>query len=344
MVVAMSGGVDSSVAAALLLRAGYDVVGVTLQLRSCQEQTATRSCCSEDGIAAARSVARGLGIPHCVLDCHQEFSHLVLRPAWEEYARGRTPNPCVICNRALKFGVLLEYAQRLGARFLATGHYARIAHREGRPRLLRGCDRDKDQSYFLFALSDEQLRRVLFPLGDHTKSAVRELARGFGLPSAERRESQDACLVTDGEGFAESLRQLFREPCRPGSFVDRAGRVLGPHQGIHCYTIGQRRGLGIALGQRAFVAAIHAAAGDVVVTCDGNELEARSLVARQVVWHESPPARAAVQICYRHAAVPAEVAVLDEQSIRITFDAPVRAVTPGQAAVLFAEERLLGGG
>jgi tRNA-specific 2-thiouridylase len=350
VVVAMSGGVDSSVAAALLLERGYEVIGLTFRFWLCEEQTGTRSCCGMDGVNEARRATGQLGVPHYVVDCREAFERIVLRPAWEEYARGRTPNPCVVCNERIKFALLLEQGRKLGASRLATGHYARIEEDPagGPPLLLRGADGQKDQSYFLFSLTAEQRAQTLTPLGGLTKAEVRDLARRLGLPNAERKESQDACLGTDGVGFAETLRVRFREPSRPGRIVDPAGLLLGAHEGVHRFTVGQRRGLGVALGKRAYILSIDAAQAKITVSIDENDLWATGLRATHLRFTD--PARRTgenrgeVQIRYRHAPAPARIELTCAEEALIRFDEPQRAVTPGQAAVFYRGPRVLGGG
>lgn len=351
VVAALSGGVDSAVAAALVQETGALVVGVTLQLYGCEEDATqgVRACCGFEAVARARAVADALGIPHYVLDQRQVFEHRVLRPAWDDYAAGRTPNPCVGCNEHVKLGSLVAFARSLGAGGVATGHYTRLAPDPyGRPALLRGVDRGKDQSYFLFSLSDEALAVARFPLGALTKPQVRDLARARGLPVAEAPESQDACLLAAGEGFAETLRRRFGASARPGAVVDPQGRSLGTHAGIHRFTLGQRRGTGVAAGRRAWVSAIRAASGEVVVTADPADLEARSVLVTRVTllprFREAPPERVEVQVRYRGAAVPARVEVLGAATLRLHLDAPVRAATPGQAAVLYQGDEVVGGG
>jgi tRNA-uridine 2-sulfurtransferase len=357
--VALSGGVDSSVAAALLADAGDEqLVGVTLRLWSCEEAPAEgqRSCCGIDGTSAARAAAGALDIPHYVVDCREVFDERVLRPAWEEYARGRTPSPCVLCNAEVKFGHLLGLARRrFGATRVATGHHARITRSQEGPALLRGADPVKDQSYFLFALSTEQLDAACFPVGRMTKQQVREEARRRGLPNAERVESQDACLVSaDGAGFGETLRRRFEGPLRPGAIVSPDGARLGDHQGVHNFTIGQRKGLGVALGRPAFVRSLDAARAEVVLTDRPEDLLAAGFSATDASWL-LPPERAPgwdgegfeaeVQIRYRHAPVAARIAVqgADGRRVVVRFATAQRAVTPGQAAVFYSGERVLGG-
>jgi tRNA-specific 2-thiouridylase len=344
MVIAMSGGVDSSVVAALMVQEGWDAVGVTLQLRSCDDRMASRSCCSADGISQARAVAGALGIPHYVLDCRETFLDRVMRPAWAEYEQGRTPSPCLHCNREMKFGYLGEYAERIGAERIATGHYARLERNGGEVRLLRGVDRAKDQSYFLSDLSPEQVARLELPLGALTKPEVRAMARDLGLVTAERHESQDICLAVEGLGFPESLRQRFEKDTRPGNFVDPTGRVLGPHEGFHRYTIGQRRGLGIALGERAHVVGLRAEDAAVILSTEESDLLSGGLRASGLHWYAPPPEYCIAQIRSRHSGAPARLEVHENGTAIVRFEAPQSAVTPGQAVAFYHGEQLVGGG
>jgi tRNA-specific 2-thiouridylase len=352
--VAMSGGVDSSVAAALLLEAGYEVIGATLRLRPCREARETRSCCGFNGVTNARSVAGHLGIPHYIIECTEAFEHKVLRPAWDEYARGRTPSPCLPCNELIKFGRLLEWTRQIGVPRVATGHYARVvADPDGRPTLLRAADAAKDQTYFLAGLDAATLRAALFPLGEMTKPEVRANARRLGLPTAESPESQDACFVDlgpDALPFAEMLRSRFEAEPRAGRIVDTAGRTVGEHRGVHLFTVGQRRGLGLRTARRYWVAAIDAATATVVVTDDVIEIDRRRFVARHTTWIDghalAGPRRCHVQVRSQHAGIDATVAPLDEGpgAVTVECDEPVRAITPGQAAVFFDGQRVLGRG
>jgi tRNA-uridine 2-sulfurtransferase len=347
--VAMSGGVDSSVAAALLAQAGHPLVGVTLQLQECHDAHGSKSCCGVDGITRAREVAGKLGFPHYVLDCVQDFEALVLRPAWQEYAAGRTPSPCLLCNERVKFGILLAWAERLGIPRVATGHYARLDRdAAGHPRLLRGCDVGKDQSYFLAGLSPAQLERSLFPVGHLQKPEVRVLAKSLGLPTAETPESQDACLVAPGESFAEMLRTRFSAPAQPGDIVDEAGRPVGTHAGIHLYTIGQRKGLPAGAPARRWVKAIAPDTGRIQVTSDVAEILSTELVAKEVSWLAgalpTSPLACSVQVRYRHAGVPATVQARGRDSLRVTLDRPAKAVTPRQAVVFYEGDQVLGRG
>ncbi|MFH2009412.1 MAG: tRNA 2-thiouridine(34) synthase MnmA [bacterium] len=347
VLVAMSGGVDSSVAASLLLEQGYDVVGATLQLWEC-EGGDRDSCCGLAGVASARDVADALCIPHYVVPGADVFEERVLGAAWQEYARGRTPNPCLLCNRLIKFGLLDRRARELGARWVATGHHARLERQPHGLRLRRGRDRNKDQSYFLALLEPAQLDRALFPVGALTKAEVREHARRHGLSSAERPDSQDACFTTEDVGFAEALRLRFGAPERPGTIVDGQGRELGRHRGIHGFTIGQRKGLGVALGHRTYVAAIRPESDEVVLSDDIEDLQAGSFTAAAVTWSPGVESVGAVdcevQIRYRSAAVKARVELGPPGGAVVTFESPQRAVTPGQAAVFYEGEYVLGGG
>lgn len=347
IVAAMSGGVDSTVAAALLLEQGFEVMGVTLQLQSCE--TPLESCCGADGIAQAKAAAAHLGISHYVLDCREIFESRVLLPGWQEYRQGRTPNPCILCNERVKFGALFEYAKTLGAEKIATGHYVRTRTRkDGRTFLLRGQDPRKDQSYFLFAVSPERLSRALFPVGAFSKQAVRDMGRRMGLKNADRTESQDACFSSKETTYAEALRQRFKEPPAPGPIFDETGRLLGRHDGIHRFTIGQRRGIGVALGAAAWVKSIDPEACAVILTGSKERLAAQGLIATGVRWHALTPKfrrlRCSVQVRYNQAPVPAIVEPQSPQAVRVRFEHPVTAVCPGQAAVFYAGRRLLGGG
>jgi len=349
IVTALSGGVDSSVAALLLVQAGFDVVGVTLQLQPCDEAQIAEACCGTEAIAAAQAAAAKLGIPHQILDGRRDFEDLVLRPAWDEYARGRTPNPCLVCNERIKFGVLLDRARELGARRIATGHYARIEFdTAGAPILLRGVDPSKDQAYFLAGLSHQQLLHSIFPLGQLRKSEVRALAEQHELPNARRTESQDACLITPGDNFAEVLRLRFGGQAVSGNIVDVEGNVLSDHHGLHQFTIGQRKGLGGGFARRTWVKAIDRNTGNVIITDQAQNLNSRSLLASGMNWIAPPvagaPTECQVQTRYRQAAVDARFECDPSGAVRVTFHQPLRAVAPGQAAVLFRGDLVLGRG
>jgi tRNA-specific 2-thiouridylase len=349
----MSGGVDSSVAAALLQEQGYDVVGIMLRLWSepvpltlgGTHEAASNRCCSVESVADAASVADKLGIPFYVVNAEAPFKQRVVDTWIDAYAQGLTPNPCLNCNQHIRFGFLLNYARSLGAAYLATGHYARIRKGgDGKLQLWRGADRGKDQSYVLSVLGQDDLQHALFPVGEYTKPEVRALAAARGLPTASRVDSQDLCFVSDGD-YRRFLGEHAAEAARPGAIVDSAGRELGRHKGLPFYTIGQRSGLGIAASEPFYVLALDVDRNELVVGTR-EQLGRASFGTGRVNWiaGELPAAsfRADVQIRYRAQAVPATVAAHDDGRARVKLDAPLRDVTPGQAAVFYDGERCLG--
>jgi len=341
IVVAMSGGVDSSVTAALLVEQGYNVEGASLRLWEAP-RPAPRSCSDHRGAA---EIAGALGIRHTLIDARADFARAVVRPFVGEYIAGRTPNPCVACNRDFKLGILLEWARSRGADYVATGHYARVARdfKTGWSALARGVDRQKDQSYFLFALSQEQLSATLFPLGGLAKSEVRAVARRLALSVAERPESQDVCFG-DYRTFVETLADPAE--LHGGEIVDRAGNVLGYHDGLHRLTIGQRKGLGISAAEPLYVLEIDEATRRVVVG-GREELNRCGLVAGSLNWIEPPAATefaAEVQVRYRAPAIPCRVRLFADGRCEAHFASAFPAVTPGQAAVFYRGDTVLGGG
>ena len=347
VIVAMSGGVDSSVAAALLLRQGYDVIGVTMRLWTQEDPEAPlhhRRCCSVDDSEDARAVCDTLGIPHYVLNFEREFQATVVDYFCREYLRGRTPNPCLACNEHVKFRPLLAKALALEADYLATGHYSRIERNGHGYELWRARDESKDQSYVLYVLGQEELSRVLFPLGDYTKAEVRRMAAALRLPVADKPDSAEICFIPRGD-YRQFLAQRF--PQRPGDIVDGSGRVLGRHPGIGGYTVGQRRGLPARGGQEPLFVLGLDPIDNTVIVGRNDELLNGALWAEDVsfVSGEAPAGTLEVEakIRYRSEPAPALLTVADGQA-EVRFQRPQRAVTPGQAVVFYQGPRVLGGG
>jgi tRNA-specific 2-thiouridylase len=340
----MSGGVDSSVAAVLLHEQGYDVIGGMMSLWAEEGGPANR-CCSPEAVEGAREVCRALGVPFHVFDFEAQFKHHVVDYFVEEYARGRTPNPCLACNRHIKFDLLLEKAAQLGAEYLATGHYARIRSANGQYRLLKGIDATKDQSYVLYMLGQEELERLLLPLGEYTKEQVRTLARERGLAVADREESQEICFTMgDYRSFLGAQPEVVFEP---GPILDVEGRVLGQHKGLPAYTIGQREGLGIAAPEPLYVLRIDTQRNSLVVGPRA-QLERSQLRATEVVFVSGQPPEQAVEvrakIRYRARAARAVLTPARRGEVNLRFAKPQPAVTPGQGVVFYVGERVLGGG
>jgi tRNA-specific 2-thiouridylase len=344
VLVAMSGGVDSSVAAALMLARGFETVGVTMHLWD-----GASRCCSRADADDARRVAERLGIRFFVANYAERFRREVVEAFADEYLAGRTPIPCVACNSKFKFEYLIARARALGASGVVTGHYARVDRdpETGLRRLRRAEDGDKDQSYFVFQLGQQQLAELHFPLGEMKKSEVREVARGLGLSTADKPESQEICFVPGGD-YAAAVEQI-RPGALPGSgeLLDGTGRVLGRHRGIHHFTVGQRRGLGLSAGERLYVTALDAARNRVRVG-SAEDLLARGAQVEEVSWVAGGPPprplRASVRVRHRHPGAPAEVEPRDGGRVRVHFETPVSAVAPGQAAVFYRGDVVLGGG
>ena len=348
VVVAMSGGVDSSVAAALLAEAGFDVVGITLQLYDHGSAVGKAgSCCAGADIHDARRVAAHLGIPHYVLDYESRFRDAVMDDFADSYLAGHTPIPCVRCNQTVKFADLLGTARDLGAAAMATGHYVRRIEGETGPELHRGAETGRDQSYFLFATTPPQLDLLRFPLGDMTKDAVREHARRMGLVVSDKPDSQDICFVPQGR-YAEVVARMRPGAIQPGEIVDMEGRVLGRHEGIIHYTVGQRRGIGIAGEEPLFVVRLEPGTRRVVVG-PREALASSSLTMREVNWIGACPAPGeavdcAVKLRSAQPPIAARATVLADGRARVDLSAPAQAIAPGQACVMYAGERVLGGG
>lgn len=348
VVVAMSGGVDSSVAAALLKQQGYEVIGMMLRLWSEPGKEDSNRCCTPDAMAQARRVAAKLDIPFYVVDAKEVFKQTIVKFFISGYANGETPNPCLMCNRHIRWEFLLNHALALGAEYMATGHYARLqTTRAGQRQLLRAVDPSKDQSYVLHVMTQEKLTKALFPVGDYPKPEIRRIAVEAGLTSASRADSQDLCFLA-GDDYRNFIRRNAPEIACAGQIVDRQGKVLGEHQGLPYYTIGQRKGLGITSPLPLYVLAKDSASNALIVgTLD--ELGQSELLAFNVNWPggETPsaPFRAQVKIRYTAKEAPAEVTPLENGTrARVRFDAPQRDITPGQAAVFYNGDIVLGGG
>ena len=353
--VAMSGGVDSSVAAVLLQQQGYEVIGLTMHLWDYDAVGGNvfneSSCCSVETANDARAVCQSLGIPHYVIDVRDDFEKRVIQNFSREYLNGRTPNPCVLCNSEIKWDVLMQKGIELGCEFFATGHFARVEKDEktGRSLLLRGLDASKDQAYALWRLNQDQLRRTILPLGELTKKQVRELAAKFDLKTKDKQESQEICFVPDNS-YARFLHERHPElesKLENGKIVDHEGNVLGEHKGFPFYTIGQRKGLGIALGKPAYVTDIDAKS-NVIVVGSRDDLNVRGLVARETNWISveklETPMSVTAKIRYNDSGRAAEIFPDGEDSVRVIFEEFHSAVTPGQSAVFFDGDVVVGGG
>ena len=351
VIAAMSGGVDSSVTAALMVEAGYDVVAITMRLGmhdTIEIESDKPNCCSLEGVEDARRVATQLGIPFYAVNYEERFRQSIVDYFADEYVSGRTPSPCVICNQDLKFGKLLELATQLEVDYVATGHYARIEREPetGRYLLRKGIDSRKDQSYFLFSLTQVQLSRALMPLGGYAKDEVREVARKYQLRTAEKPESQELCFIAD-DNYKRFLKDRIPEKIQAGEIMDQKGHVLGEHQGIPFYTVGQRRGLGISAKTPLYVTELKVHDNTIVVgknedlLADKMQVEEVNLITMDEL---TEPIRAEVKIRYKDAGAPATIIPLSGTEVEVKFDQPRRAVTPGQAAVFYDGDIVIGGG
>ena len=338
IIVAMSGGVDSSVAAALLNKQGFDVVGIFMKFWK-DGQSSQNRCCSVESEKLARLVAKELDIPFYVLNVEKEFKKKVVDYFLKEYKKGNTPNPCIVCNKEIKFGFLIKKALSLGADFVATGHYVKI--KDGR--LFESEDKEKDQTYFLCQLNQKQLKRVLFPIGDYKKSDVRKLAEKFKLPTAETPESQEVCFIQDTtDNFLKKYLKI-----KPGKVINTEGKILGEHEGLWFYTIGQRKGIGLS-GGPYYVTGKDLKNNSLLISKNQKDLLKKELIAENVNWisGEKPnlPLRAKVKIRYRTNSAEAVIYTIKNKNYRIVFKDPQRAITPGQSAVFYHNKEMLGGG
>ncbi len=347
VVVAMSGGVDSSVTAALMLEQGYDVIGLTMKLWDQHDIGISDQVMAKlaDPAADARAVADKLGIEHHVIDLKNDFRKRVINPFCQDYFSGRTPNPCALCNKQIKFGLLLDKARELGGEYLATGHYVRLENYGERLLIRKADDLKKDQSYFLFSLNQQQLSACLFPLGQFNKEQIRAKALEFDLPVATKSESQDICFIPDGE-YVRLIEQEHGTGRLSGEIVHISGRVLGSHQGVYRYTIGQRKGLGIGWHEPLYVVGLNVQEKKVIVG-EKPYLNKQELIAVDCNWNIEPPVtpiKAACRIRYRHFEVPARLEPLAENRARVIFDHGQDGITPGQAAVFYDGDLVIGGG
>ncbi|MFN8413027.1 MAG: tRNA 2-thiouridine(34) synthase MnmA [Anaerolineales bacterium] len=347
VVVAMSGGVDSSVAAALLKQQGYDVTGMMLRLWSEPGKEDSNRCCTPDAMGQARRVAAILDIPFYVVDAKEVFRETVVQYFLDGYERGETPNPCLLCNRQIRWTFLLNHALALGADYMATGHYVRIQRNDDKPhQLLRAVDHSKDQSYVLHVLTQDKLAHALFPIGEYPKPEIRRLAADFGLPTASRADSQDLCFLA-GEDYRGFLQRNAADMLKPGDIVTRDGKTIGQHTGLANYTIGQRKGLGVASAVPLYVITKQATSNTLVVGTQ-EEMGTSELLVRDVNWQSgmmpAEPFHADVKIRYTAKEVQAWVHPMEGNQAKVQFDAPVRDATAGQAAVFYQNEMVIGGG
>jgi len=351
VIAAMSGGVDSSVMAALMIDAGYDVIAVTMRLGNhdtVEYDSEKPNCCSLEGVEDARYAAMQLGIPFYAVNHEDQFRQSIVDYFVDEYTVGRTPSPCVICNQELKFGTLVDLADQLDCEYIGTGHYAKIEQdpETGRYLLRKGSDFKKDQSYFLFSLTQSQLKRAIMPLGSLNKEAVRDIARRYKLKTAEKPESQELCFIADDD-YKRFLKDRIPEQIQKGEIVDQNGEKLGHHKGIPFYTVGQRRGLGIAVGEPIYVTGIKTETNTIVVG-QADELLRQSMIVNQLNWipfeNLAEPIRAQIKIRYRDQGEMATVTPTVDGKVKVIFDQPRRAIAPGQAAVFYAQDLVIGGG
>ncbi|MDD5687154.1 MAG: tRNA 2-thiouridine(34) synthase MnmA [Elusimicrobia bacterium] len=342
----MSGGVDSSLAAYILKKEGYEVIGCTMRLFLCKNNTSGKQCCSPDDINVARLTAQQLGIKHYVIDKTDIFNKHVIDNFISEYFKGRTPNPCIVCNLKIKFDFMLRFAKGLGCDFLATGHYAKIEKTNAGYLLKKGIDNMKDQSYFLYGLTQKNLPHILFPLGDYKKTEIRKMAKELNLKVADKKESQEICFVegADYRGFLKT--QINADKIKTGNFIDTSGKILGIHKGLPFYTIGQRHGLGLSVGYPIFVTKIDTVKNEITVG-KKEDLLGKEFSLEDVSWTTHKPKKfpiaAKVRIRYKNKESKAKI-FLDGRDVNVEFSLPQMSITPGQSAVFYKKDMVLGGG
>lgn len=344
VIIGMSGGVDSSVSAFLLKKEGYEVIGVSLNLYSCSKVSS--GCCSVEDRNTARLTCEHLGIKHFVIDEKSLFKGTVIAPFIEEYLHGRTPSPCILCNHFVKFPVLLREAEKLGAAYIATGHYSRILKKDGRSVLMRGVDPKKDQSYFLYSLGSEILDRTIFPLGELTKTEVRKIAIAEKLPSREKPESQEICFIPDDDYISFVESNAGDRISGAGNFVDMDGKILGRHKGIHSYTIGQRRGLNISSTSRLYVVKIDVEKNEIMLGRE-HDLECNQMTISNFIWNgfdECDAKAFLVKIRSTHSGESCTIKNIDDATVKVSFNKPVKGVARGQSAVFYDGDMVVGGG
>ncbi|MBE6834780.1 MAG: tRNA 2-thiouridine(34) synthase MnmA [Ruminococcaceae bacterium] len=347
-IIAMSGGVDSSVAAYLMKNKGFECIGATMKLFDNDDININneKSCCSLDGVEDARSVANKLGIPYYVFNFKADFNEKVIKNFIQTYENGGTPNPCIECNRNLKFKKLMDKMKELEFDYVVTGHYASVEEKDGRFLLKRGADSNKDQSYVLYSLTQEQLSHIIFPLGDYNKSKIREIAEQQGFLNAHKKESQDICFVPDGD-YVSFIKGYTNKEYPKGNFIDIEKNVIGQHQGIINYTVGQRKGLGVAFGEPRYVCSVNPE-NNTVTLGKNEDLFSTELIAKDInlisVDKINGEMRVKAKVRYKHTEQPATVIQLDEDTIKVVFDEPQRAITKGQAVVLYDGDYVVGGG
>ncbi len=343
----MSGGIDSSLAAYILKKSGYEVIGCTMRLFLCKKKSSEKQCCSPDDINEARRTAQQLGIKHYIVDKKNVFEKYVIENFVSEYLKGRTPNPCIICNLKIKFDEMLKFAKGLGCNFIATGHYAKIEKTKTGYLLKKGIDESKDQSYFLYGLNQKNLPHILFPAGDYRKTEIKEFAKKLKLKVADKKESQEICFVENAD-YREFIKtRIGTNVPKSGNIIDTSGKILGTHKGFPFYTVGQRRGLGLSVGEPVYVIKINSRKNEIVVG-KKEELFKKSFIVENVSWTTIQPNHFLIclntKIRYKHKEAKAKIFLMKNNTAKVVFEKPQMSITPGQSAVFYKKDIVLGGG